>query len=418
MWRATRRWRPLLRRLSSDAAAAASRSPRRRVVALWGNGDYGRLGLGALESRWSPTACPFFLDRAADPPASLACGGAHTLFLTESGRVFATGLNDFGQLGIGSSVTHTLEPVEVSGFHERVVEVSAGNHHSCAITEDGKLFVWGRNSGGQLGLGKGAGKIVSTPTKVDCLTDFRVKMVALGSEHSIAVTDEGEVLSWGAAGSGRLGHGHQSSILGFSLTSSEYTPRLIKNLDGYKIEKIAAGMLHSACIDEKGTLFIFGQKTEKGFGRSNEAFRPVIVEEIPFSEEVACGGYHTCVVTDSGDLYSWGSNENGCLGLGGTDMVRAPEILKSSLFKLPVSKVSCGWKHTAIISGDDIYTWGWGGANGTFFEEGHSSGGQLGHGNDVDYFEPMMVPFSNNARAVHVSCGFNHTGAIYEYSED
>ena len=41
-----------------------------------------------------------------------------------------------------------------------------------------------------------------------------------------------------------------------------------------------------------------------------------------------------------------------------------------------------------------------------------------GHGNDVDYFEPMMVPFSKNARAVHVSCGFNHTGAIYEYSED
>ncbi|KAK8447797.1 hypothetical protein SEVIR_8G155100v4 [Setaria viridis] len=250
MWRATRRWPPLLRCLSSDASS--SRAPRQRVAALWGNGDYGRLGLGALESRWSPTACPFFLSRAADPPASLACGGAHTLFLTQSGRVFATGLNDFGQLGIGSSVTHTLEPVEVSGFHERVVEVSAGNHHSCAITADGKLFVWGRNSGGQLGLGKGAGKVVSSPTKVDCLTDFRVKMVALGSEHSIAVTDEGEVLSWGASGSGRLGHGPQSSILGFSLTSSEYTPRLIKNLDGIKIKKIAAGMLHSACIDEKG----------------------------------------------------------------------------------------------------------------------------------------------------------------------
>ncbi|KAL5669633.1 hypothetical protein ACJX0J_021854, partial [Zea mays] len=294
-----------------------------------------------------------------------------------NGRVFATGLNDFGQLGIGTSVTHMLEPVEISGFHERVVEVSAGNHHSCAVTADGKLFVWGRNSGGQLGLGKGAGKVVSTPTKVDCLTDLRVKTVALGSEHSIAVTEEGEVLSWGAAGSGRLGHGRQSSILGFSLTSTEYTPRLIKNFDGIKIKKIAAGMLHSACIDEKGTLFIFGQKTEKGFGRPNEEFRPNIVEEIPFSEEVACGGYHTCVVTDSGDLYSWGSNENGCLGLGGTDMVRSPEILKSSLFKLPVSKVSCGWKHTAVVSGDDIYTWGWGGANGTFFEEGHSSGGQL-----------------------------------------
>uniref|UniRef100_A0A0E0R9J0 RCC1-like domain-containing protein n=1 Tax=Oryza rufipogon TaxID=4529 RepID=A0A0E0R9J0_ORYRU len=370
MWRA-RRWpwpwrsqRRAARMLSSGEPAAG----RRRVAALWGNGDYGRLGMGALESRWSPTACPFFLtgrpgDDDDDPPASLACGGAHTLFLTESGRVFAAGLNDFGQLGIGSSVTHSLEPIEVSGFDEKVVEVSAGNHHSCAVTADGKLFAWGRNSSGQLGLGKRAGKVVSTPRKVDCLADARVKMVALGSEHSIATTEEGEVLSWGAAGAGRLGHGHKTSILGFSITTSEYTPRLIKKLDGVK-----------------------------GFGRSGDELRPTVVEEVPFSEEVACGGYHTCVVTDSGDLYSWGSNENGCLGLGGTDMVRSPEVLKSSLFKFPVSKV-------------EIFTRGAGEV-------------LTGHGNDVDYFEPMMVEFGKNARAVHVSCGFNHTGAIFEYSEN
>lgn len=419
MWRA-RRW-PRPRWFSSDTAAVGADSgnpARRRVAALWGNGDHGRLGLGALESRWSPTACPFFLTRPADPPTSLACGGAHTLFLTEGGRVFATGLNDFGQLGIGSSMPHTLDPVEVSGFHEKVVQISAGNHHSCAVTADGELFVWGKNSSGQLGLGKSAGKVVSTPRKVDYLADVRVKMTALGSEHSIVVTEDGEALSWGAAGAGRLGHGHKSSFLGFAMTSNEYTPRLIKNLDGIKIKRIAAGMLHSACIDEKGTVFMFGQKTEKVLGRSNDAPRPSAVEEIQFSEEVACGGYHTCAVTDRGDLYSWGSNENGCLGLGGTGMVRFPEVVRSSLFKLPVSKVSCGWKHTAAISGEDIYTWGWGGANGTFFEEGHSSGGQLGHGNDVDYCEPMMVELGKNARAVHVSCGFNHTGAILEYAEN
>lgn len=332
--------------------------------------------------------------------------------------MFATGLNDFGQLGIGSSMPHTLDPVEVSGFQEEIVQISAGNHHSCAVTAYGELFVWGKNSSGQLGLGKSAGKVVSTPRKVDYLADVRVKMTALGSEHSIVVTEDGEALSWGAAGAGRLGHGHKSSFLGFAMTSNEYTPRLIKNLDGIKIKRIAAGMLHSACIDEKGTVFMFGQKTEKVLGRSNDAPRPSAVEEIQFSEEVACGGYHTCAVTDRGDLYSWGSNENGCLGLGGTGMVRFPEVVRSSLFKLPVSKVSCGWKHTAAISGEDIYTWGWGGANGTFFEEGHSSGGQLGHGNDVDYCEPMMVELGKNASAVHVSCGFNHTGAILEYVEN
>ncbi|EMS64608.1 hypothetical protein TRIUR3_23493 [Triticum urartu] len=292
-------------------------------------------------------------------------------------------------------------------------------------------------------------------------------MTALGSEHSIVVTEDGEALSWGAAGAGRLGHGHKSSFLGFAMTSNEYTPRLIKNLDGIKIKRIAAGMLHSACIDEKGTVFMFGQKTEKVvLGRSNDAPRPSVVEEIQFSEEVACGGYHTCAVTavqtdnisdqpwfvldavlDWNKLGNYRHEDgrtawNGGLSrtqiveiciLGvqmkmaalvlvslprGTGMVRFPEVVRSSLFKLPVSKVSCGWKHTAVISGEDIYTWGWGGANGTFFEEGHSSGGQLGHGNDVDYCEPMMVELGKNARAVHVSCGFNHTGAILEYAEN
>jgi len=79
-------------------------------------------------------------------------------------------------------------------------------------------------------------------------------------------------------------------------------------------------------------------------------------------------------------------------------MVRAPEILESSVFKLPVSKVSCGWKHTAVISGGDIYTWGWGGANGTFFEGGHSSGGQL-----VSYLLSLQLLVLHDDGAQHAS---------------
>ncbi|XP_039114294.1 ultraviolet-B receptor UVR8 isoform X3 [Dioscorea cayenensis subsp. rotundata] len=420
---------PMWRRASIQTLRAGARwlstssVPSRRFAAVWGNGDYGRLGLGGLESRWRPTVCAFFQDD--DPPVSIACGGAHTLFLTESGRVYASGLNKFGQLGINAGTSHVLEPVEVYGFSEKVVEISAGYHHSSAITEDGKLFTWGNNSCGQLGLGKRAGSIVSTPTMIDCLADIKVSKVALGSEHSIAITDEGEVLSWGAGGSGRLGHGHQSSFLGFSMISSEYTPRLIKNFEGMKVRRIAAGMLHSACINEQGSVFIFGERTinKLGFGEAKNATRPLVVEQLPFSEEVACGGYHTCVVTNEGKLFTWGSNENGCLGLGSMDIVRTPQDLRSSLLKFRISQVSCGWKHTAaisecVLSGGNIYTWGWGGANGTFFEDGHSSGGQLGHGNDVDCFEPMMVSMDQHVKALQISCGFNHTGGIFEHSQD
>lgn len=391
----------------------------RRFAALWGNGDYGRLGLGNLNSQWKPAICPVFDGVNYDSPISIACGGAHTLFLTEKGRVYATGLNDFGQLGIPSEKSHILEPLEISGIPNEVIKISAGYRHSAAITVDGELYMWGSNSCGQLGLGRSANNLVSKPSRVDYLAEFSIKMVALGSEHSIALTDEGDVLSWGAGGSGRLGHGHQSSILEFFKNSSEYTPRLIKKFEGSEIRKIAAGLLHSACINEQGAVFIFGERTmgRLGFGGTKDATSPSVISELPFSQEVACGGYHTCVVTSDGDLYSWGSNENGCLGLGCIDMVRTPEKVEGPLLKLPVCEVSCGWKHTAAISGGNVFTWGWGGSHGTFSEDGHSSGGQLGHGNDIDYSEPTMISLGKNLKAVQVSCGFNHTGAIFEYSE-
>ncbi|KAG6501167.1 hypothetical protein ZIOFF_041037 [Zingiber officinale] len=412
----------LSRRLSGEAP--------RRFAALWGNGDFGRLGLGGLGSRFKPTVCPFF---DSDPPVSIACGGAHTLFLTESGRVYASGLNNFGQLGRSSTTNYVSEPIQVAGLPEHIKQISAGYNHSAIVTAsnvnslfsfenvlsaDGELLAWGDNSSGQLGLGKSAKRMVCSPTRVDCLAGIYIKMVALGSEHSVSLTDVGEALSWGASGSGRLGHDYKSGIFGFSISSSEHTPRLIKKLEGIKIKSIAAGMLHSACIDEQGTVFVFGARTTNklGFGAGKNLRTPTVVQELPISEEVACGGYHTCVLTNGGELYTWGSNENGCLGLGCTEMIRTPENVKSPSLKSPISKVACGWKHTAVVSDGKIFTWGWGGANGTFFEEGHSSAGQLGHGDDLDCIVPKMVNFGSQVKALDVSCGFNHTGAILEHT--
>lgn len=394
--------------------SSEAQKPRRRVAAVWGNGDYGRLGLGSLESQWRPVNISSFGDQSV---CQIACGGAHTLFLTECGRVYSTGLNDFGQLGSSDDISYTTDPIEISGLPKEIAKVSAGYSHSSAITVDGDLYMWGKNSSGQLGLGKRASKVVSSPTKVECLDGVQIEMVALGCDHSVAVTDKGEALSWGGGGSGRLGHGHQSSIFGFLRSSSEYTPRLIKKLEGVEIKSVAAGMMHSACVDENGSVFIFGEGSVKklGFEESKVATTPTAISRVPHSDEVACGGYHTCVITNGGELFTWGTNENGCLGIGRREVAHLPERVEGPLVKHPVWKVSCGWKHTAAISGGNIFTWGWGGSHGTFSVDGHSSGGQLGLGDDIDYIEPMMISFGNNVKALQVSCGFNHTAAILEY---
>ncbi|XP_057972295.1 ultraviolet-B receptor UVR8 isoform X2 [Malania oleifera] len=394
--------------------STSNRHSGKTFAALWGNGDYGRLGLRGLESQWRPAVCSAFGDESL---RAIACGGAHTLFLTETGRVYSTGLNDFGQLGISDEKSYTTEPVEVSGLSKEIIQISAGYYHSSAVTVDGELYMWGKNSNGQLGLGKKAAKVVPVPSKVDCLIGITVKMTALGSEHSVAIT-EGKVLSWGGGGIGRLGHGHESGFFGFLKSSSEYTPRLVKKLEEFKVKNVAAGLLHTACLDENGSVFIFGEKTvnKLGFGEGSNASMPSMIGGFPFSEEVACGGYHTCIITNGGELYTWGSNDNGCLGIGCTDVIHSPERVQGPFLKYPVCKVSCGWKHTAAISEGKIFTWGWGGSHGTFSEDGHSSGGQLGQGNDVDYYEPTVVNFGKNAKALQVSCGFNHTGAILEYT--
>ncbi|KAM6590352.1 hypothetical protein CsatA_012957 [Cannabis sativa] len=386
-----------------------------RFAVLWGNGDYGRLGLGSLDSHWSPAPvlCSAFRDQGL---RAIACGGAHTLFLTETGRVYATGLNDFGQLGISDDATYSAEPLEVSGLPKEIVRISAGYYHSGAITVDGELYMWGKNANGQLGLGKRAPKAVPFPTKVESLIGLTIKMAALGSEHSVAVTDGGEALSWGGGEYGRLGHANDSTSFSFFKSTSEYMPRLIKKLEGIKVKYVAAGLLHSACIDESGSAFVFGERPADRLGfRENSEATPSLIAELPYSEEVACGGYHTCVLSSGGELYTWGSNENGCLGIGTTMVFHQPERVQGPFSECIVSQVSCGWKHTAAISEGKVFTWGWGGSHGTFSVDGHSSGGQLGHGSDVDYMKPTMINLGGDVKAFQVSCGFNHTGAILEH---
>ncbi|KAJ0039095.1 hypothetical protein Pint_22681 [Pistacia integerrima] len=155
----------------------------------------------------------------------------------------------------------------------------------------------------------------------------------------------------------------------------------------------------SSEIPEKGSVFIFGERAADKMVSSSIC-------------NLIGSGNHS---SGGGELYTWGSNENGCLGIGSTDAFHSPERVQGPFSRSPVYKVSCGWKHTAAISEGNVFTWGWGGSHGTFSEDGHSSGGQLGHGNDVDFIKPKMVNFGKNVKALQVSCGFNHSGAVLEY---
>ncbi|KAJ7525772.1 hypothetical protein O6H91_17G065400 [Diphasiastrum complanatum] len=397
------------RRIGSVAGKEERRSfgKGKRWVALWGNGDYGRLGLSVPASKWQPTLCTSLEDHQ---PSAIACGGAHTLILTDEGRVFATGLNKYGQLGVPLDTHYTLEPMEVEDLPGRCIHVAAGDHHSAAICEGGDTYTWGSNVQGQLGLGKTVQTHEWKPQRVESLNGICLKMMALGSQHSLGLTEDGDVLSWGCGQNGRLGHGQVPNIFGFLQNMSEFSPRTIKSLEDKKIYEKAM-MLVEFALDMR--------LSYKGLGSDRDSPEPLPVSALPSVLEVACGGYHTGAVTRYGDLYMWGSNEYGCLGFGykQDDYALVPKKVEGSLALSCISQVACGWKHTAVLTGGRIFTWGWGGSQGTFSTDGFSSGGQLGHGDEFDYFEPHLVNlqiFRKHMYAHCISCGFNHTGAILE----
>ena len=116
---------------------------------------------------------------------SVHCGAYHTFLLTHTENVYACGLNNMGQLGLGSlEPNFTKEPVLVEALEGKgVVQLSGGEHHSLALTEEGQVYAFGRGDSSQLGLGDGADQHLS-PQKVEGLADVRIRKVTSGSNQN------------------------------------------------------------------------------------------------------------------------------------------------------------------------------------------------------------------------------------------
>lgn len=405
---------------------------RRLLLATAGNPDCGRLGHANFQAAYElPTVVQSL---SAICVKAVTAGGAHTATVSDDGSVLTFGLNDRGQLGHSQESTEVLVPREVA-LPEPAVSVAAGNHHTLCITESGNLWAWGCNREGQLGLGS---LLIESPEPrlVASLKDVKVTEVAAGAQHSLAVTSTGEVYSWGCGDSGRLGHGTPKALSLWGRSRNEIKPRLIRALETQSVERVAAGFMHSACVTSTSKAFFWGSGRYFQLGRPNDAdaSSPIDVPRISQSvQHVACGGSHSLALLHGGSVFAWGADQNGCLGLGKTRRGNGPDVIPN----LRAVQISAGWKHSAAISHDrTLWTWGWGGSQGSAlsFEGTGGGGGQLMLGNDFDYWAPAQVThislpdgriipqFDDKGmilwHPIHVSCGLNHTAAIFELTQD
>lgn len=287
---------------------------------IWGKGDGGRLGFGHENPLFVPTLNPHL-----DSVRSVALGGVHSVALTSLGEVFTWGYGGFGALG--HSVYHReLFPRLVEGsWSGKIHHIATSGTHTAAITESGELYTWGRDEGdGRLGLGPNRGPNegggLSIPSKVKELP-IPVTAVFCGGFFTMALTEQGQLWNWGANSNYELGRGDKVG---------GWKPKPIPSLEDVCVIQVASGGYHSLALTDDGKVLSWGYGRHGQLGHSSILNQkiPVVIEAL--SDEhvvyIACGGSSSAAVTAKGKLYMWGNAKDSQLGVPGLPEVQPSPV--------------------------------------------------------------------------------------------
>jgi len=239
---------------------------------------------------------------------SVAAGGGHSLARSADGsRVWAWGSNQFGQLGLGSTAASST-PAVIGGL-SGVKAIAAGAEHSLALKNDGTVWAWGRNVAGALGDGTQIDRLA--PQRVAGLSD--VIAIAAGAGRSFALRADGRLWAWGENATGALGIGSQSPAA---------VPTLVgQGVAGFGgIVAVAAGARHTVALRSDGRVFVAGESATAPVLQT----LPVLVEGLSAIAGIAAGDGFSTAVDINARLWTWGTNDSGRLGLGDTTARAAP----------------------------------------------------------------------------------------------
>ena len=221
----------------------------------WGYGIDGRLGLTEAEGRLLPELVS---ELSGVSVKGVAAGRWHSLARTADGALYSWGGGGFGRLGHGDEASLRL-PTRVaalSGVH--VVGMAAGAHHTLALSDAGRLYSWGLGGNGRLGHGDTELRLLPTPIAALVQRHVIVTCLAAGAHHSLAVTDQGALLTWGDGGGGRLGRGDINSLVGVYINADCLTPTPVEALRGVCVAAVSAGEEHCLAVTRDGEAYGWG----------------------------------------------------------------------------------------------------------------------------------------------------------------
>jgi cysteine-rich repeat protein len=297
----------------------------------WGLNDRGQLGYGNYNNLGDDELLTTLPAVSVPPVAEVELGNRHTCARVGIGEVRCWGMNDEGQLGYGNTyepVPEMLLPGGPVGIGGTVTSLDIGFWHSCVTFVDGGLRCWGRNDNGQLGYGhlshvgddeppNAVGLVSLIPPQLPANTE--IVSISLGGNHSCALLGGGELMCWGANGSGQLGGGDLNTI-GDDETPATRTPVAI----GGPAKAVVTGANHTCALRTDGAVVCWGDNTvgQLGYGHTDN----IGDDELPESAgtvdlagiaiALTAGANHTCALMSNRAVRCWGQNNFSQLGLG------------------------------------------------------------------------------------------------------
>lgn len=308
---------------------------------MFGSNNWGQLGLGSKSAISKPTCI-----KALKPEKVklAACGRNHTLVSTDTGGVYAAGGNNEGQLGLGDTDDRdTFHQIDFFTPSDAIKQLSAGANTSAALTEDGKLFMWGDNSEGQIGLKNKSN--VCIPHEVT--VGKPIAWISCGYYHSAFVTMDGELYTFGEPENGKLG-------LPSQLLINHRSPQRVLGIPE-RVIQVACGGGHTVVLTEKVVYaFGLGQFGQLGLGTFLfETSEPKIIDRIKDQKisHISCGENHTALMTDIGLMYTFGDGRHGKLGLGMENFTNQFfPTLCSNFLRFTVQLIACGGCHMLVFA--------------------------------------------------------------------
>jgi len=302
-----------------------------------------------------------------------------------------------------------------------ITQITAAKTNTCALLDTNAMRCWGRGDIGALGYGNisnvadGVGPDILTAGNVS--VGGNVKAISSECNSTCALLDTGDIRCWGDANSGILGYGNTTQLGDDEVPSSVGIVPV-----GGTVDQVVVGTMHTCALLDTGNVRCWGSGNSGrlGYGNTNNVADGIGVDIITAGDvsiggnviQIALGRDHTCVLLDTYNIRCWGYNANGQLGYGNTSNVAdgiGPDIVTVGDVNVggPVAQITTGSYHTcALLDTGAIRCWG------RAFE------GQLGYGNTTaigDNELPSVAgDISIGGTAVQISAGYNHTCALLD----